>query len=139
MRDHYTLRGNVLDANSSKLIFESPQKNVGWIVDMFVVWPYNMDSNLYSAGKLVKGDITGISFDSSDAQDTRVIAWSQASGSTAESVGRDIIDPDHLITNELNVVNLSGQAISYLVHLRRVSVSNDQEILSIIKERQQNV
>jgi hypothetical protein len=98
-----------------------------------------MDSNLYSAGKLVKGDITNISFTNSDAQDTRVIAWSQASGSTAESVGRDIIDPDHLITNELNVVNLSGQAISYLVHLRRVSVTNDQEILSIIKERQQNV
>ena len=63
MRNHYTLRGNVLEPNSAKLVFESPQANTGWIVDYFVVWPYNMDSNLYTAGKLVKGGVTIISFD----------------------------------------------------------------------------
>jgi len=139
MRSHHTLRGVILAGNTSKKIFESPQENVGWIVDMFQVWSYNMDSNLYSAGKLWKGDVSAASMQNSDAWHSQAIAWSQTSGSVAESSGLNIIDPDHLITNELHVVNMSAQAISYLVHLRRVNVTDDQEILSIIKERQQNV
>lgn len=139
MKDRYTLRGVVLDANTSKLIFNSPEDNIGWIVESFYVWSWNMDANLYSAGKLVKGSVTNISFTNSDVQDSRVIAWSQTSGGVAESSAINIIDPQHLITNELYVVNLSGQAISYLVNLKRVQITNDQEIMSIIKERQQNV
>jgi len=139
MRDRYTLRGVVLDPNSSKVIFNSPQDNVGWIVESFYIWSWNMDANLYCAGKLVKGSVDGISFQNSDAQDSRVIAWAQSSGSVAESSAIAIIDPSHLIVNELYVVNLSGQAISYMVNLKRVSISDDQEIISIIKERQQNV
>jgi len=138
MRDRYTLRGVVLDANSSKVIFNSPQDNVGWVVESFYIWSWNMDANLYVAGKLVKGSVDGISFQNSDVQDSRVIAWAQSSGSVAESSSINIIDPAHLITNELYVVNLSGQAISYMVNLKRVSITDDQEIISIIKERQQH-
>lgn len=139
MRDRYTLRGVVLDANSSKEIFNSPQDHIGWVVESFYVWSWNMDANLYCSGKLVKGSIEGISFQNSDVQDSRVIAWAQSSGSVSESGSIQIIDPSHLIVNNLFVVNLSGQAISYMVNLKRVSISDDQEIISIIKERQQNV
>ena len=139
MRSHYTLRGVILDANSSKKIFESPQEGVGWVVDMFQVWAYNMDANLFTAGKLWKGDVTAASMQNSDAWHSQAIAWSQSSGSSTESTAMNIIDPDHLITNELHVVNMSAQACSYIVHLRRVAITDDQEIMSILKERQQNV
>lgn len=139
MRSHYTLKGVVLDANTSKKIFESPQQNVGWVVDMFQVWAYNMDANLFCAGKLVKGSVDNISMSDSDAQDSRVFAWSQTSGSVAESSAINIIDPDHIITNELHIVNMSAQACSYIVHLKRVTVSDDEDIIQRIKERQQNV
>ncbi len=139
MRSHYTLRGVILDANSSKKVFESPQEGVGWVLDMFQVWAYNMDANLFCAGKLWKGDPIAASMQNSDAWHSQAIAWSQSSGSVAESSAINIIDPDHLITNELHVVNMSSQAISYIIHLKRVAITDDQEIMSILKERQQNV
>jgi len=106
---------------------------------MFQVWAYNMDGNLFTAGKLWKGDPSDASFINSDAWHSQAIAWSQSSGSVAESSAINIIDPDHLITNELHVVNMSAQGCSYIVHLKRVNITSDQEIMSIIKERQQNV
>ena len=139
MKDHYTLRGVILDANTSKKIFTSPQRNTGWVVDMFQVWPYNMDANLYTAGKLWKGDVSAASMQNSDAWHSQAIAWSTFSGATAEAVAANIIDPDHVITSELHVVNMSAQACSYIVHLRRVTLSDDQEIMSLLKERQQDV
>jgi hypothetical protein len=139
MKDTRTLRGVILSGNESKKIFDSPQDNVGWIVEQFQVWSYNMDSNLYSAGKLWKGDPTAASLQNSDAWHTQAIAWSQTSGSVAESASLNIIDSDHLITNELHVVNMSAQAISYIVRLKRISITDDQEIMSIIKERAGNV
>jgi len=139
MKDHYTLRGVILDADASKKIFTSPQRNTGWVVDMFQVWPYNMDANLYTAGKLWKGDVSQASTQNSDAWHSQAIAWSTFSGSTAEAVGANIIDPDHVITSELHVINMSAQACSYIVHLRRVSLTDDQEIMSLLKERQQDV
>jgi hypothetical protein len=51
----------------------------------------------------------------------------------------DIIDPDHLITNELHVVNTAAQAISYMVVLEQKSITADEEVLSIIKEKSQDV
>ena len=139
MKDHYTLRGVILDPNASKKIFTSPQRNTGWVVDMFQVWPYNMDANLYTAGKLWKGDVAQASFQNSDAWHSQAIAWSTFSGATAEAVGMNIIDPDHVVTTELHVVNMSAQACSYIVHLRRITLSDDQEIMSLLKERQQDV
>ena len=139
MRTIHTLRGVVLDAGSSKKIFESPRSGTGWVVKEFYVWPYNMDSNLYSHGKLWKGDPTDASFVNSDAQNSQCFAWSATSGTTAESVRYDIIDPEHLITNELYVINTAAQAISYMVVLEQKEISADEEVLSIIKERSQDV
>jgi hypothetical protein len=139
MRSIHTLRGVILQGGDIKKIFESPQAGTGWIVKAFFVWPYNMDSNLYSHGKLWKGDPTGASLVNSDAQNSQCFAWSATSGATAESVRYDIIDPDHLITNELHVVNTAAQAISYMVVLEQKSITADEEVLSIIKEKSQDV
>ena len=139
MKEIHTLRGVVLQGGDTKKIFESPRSGTGWVVKAFYVWPYNMDSNLYSHGKLWKGDPTNASTQNSDAQNSQCFAWSATSGSTAEAVRYDIIDPDHLITTELYVINTAAQAISYMVILEQREITADQEVLSIIKERSQDV
>jgi hypothetical protein len=63
--------------------------------------------------------------------------------STSYSVNNktDVIDPDHVVIMDLYVqayTNGSDTRINYLIEIEPVELSNDQAILSLIKERSQD-
>lgn len=137
MRQVRTLRG-VVEAATKKVVLQNDMRNVGWRVKEFYFWPNNMDANPYVWGKLWIGNDDGGSLGFSDAQDNRAIGWAATSGATAESVGYNVLDPDHIITNELRVINGAGDSASYLIVLELQAISDDQEIMALIKERSQD-
>lgn len=137
MRGVQTLRGTI-DASTKKIVLTNDLKNVGWRVSEFYYWPNNMDANPYVWGKLWIGNDDSGSLGFSDAQDNRAIAWAASSGAQPASVAYTIVDPEHIIVNELRVINGAGDAAAYLIVLERLEISDDQEIIALIKERSQD-
>lgn len=137
MRAVHTLRG-VVEAAEKKIVFDNDLRNVGWKIKEFYYWPNNMDANPYVWGKLWIGNDDGGSLGFSDAQDNRAIAWAQGSGQTPESLVTTIVDPNHVVTGQLRVINGSGDSAAYLIILEQMTLSTDQEIMALIKERSQD-
>ena len=137
MRAIHTLRGTV-DAATKKIVFDNDLRNVGWKIKEFYYWANNMDANPYVWGKLWIGNDDGGSLSFSDAQDNRAIAWAQSSGTTAESLNTTFVDPDHVVTGQLRVINGAGDSAAYLIVLEQITLSTDQEIMALIKERSQD-
>jgi hypothetical protein len=137
MKSIHTLRG-VVQAAEKKIVFDNDLRNVGWKIKEFYYWPNNMDSNPYVWGKLWIGNDDGGSLGFSDAQDNRAIAWAQSSGTTPEALSTSIVDPDHIITGQLRVINGAGDNAAYLIVLEKMDLSTDQEIMALIKERSQD-
>jgi hypothetical protein len=137
MRAVHTLRG-IVPGSTKQRIFDNDLRNVGWKIKEFYLWPNNMDVNPYVWAKLWIGNDTGGSLGFSDAGDNRAIAWASASGSTAEALRWSVIDPDHIITNTLSVHSGSPESVAYLIVLEQMTLSDDEEIMALIKERSQD-
>ena len=138
MRSVRTLRGVILEGNAIKKVMDNDLRGLGYVITDFVVWPWNMDTNGYVSGKLWMGNDTDADTTNSQAQDNRAIAWSATSGATAEAVQYRIIDPEHIITNQLHVVNHAAIAMSYMITMRKVELSDNEEVMALIKERSQD-
>ena len=132
-----TLRG-VCTANTRKLVFNNDLSGYGWIVESFDVIPNDLDNMGQVWGKLWIGADTGGSLQYSDMADNRCIAWSVASGIAPEGTQYSIIDPDHIITEDLRVINGTGDSLGYLIRLRLVELTANEQIISIIKQRSQD-
>lgn len=142
MKQIRTLRG-VVNASSKKRIFNNDLRNVGWKVTAFHYWPNQMDNNANVWGKLWIGNDLGGSLSFSDAQDNRCIGWAAAGGgqlapSPNPATRWSLIDPDHVVTNTLTVINGAASAGAYLIELELMTLSDDQEIMALIKERSQD-
>lgn len=142
MKQVRTLRG-VATGSEKKYILQNDLRNVGWRVTKFYLWPNNMDANPYCWGKLWIGDDQGGSLGFSDAADNRAIAWGAAGGgqvapATNPATRWSIIDPDHIITNTLMIHSGTAESIAYLVELEMTALTDDQQVMALIKERSQD-
>ena len=142
MKQVRTLRG-IATGGQKKYILQNDLRNVGWRVTKFYLWPNNMDANNYCWGKLWIGDDQGGSLGFSDAADNRAIAWGSAGGGGpapgAHLASRwSIIDPDHIITNTLMIHSGTAESIAYLVELEMTALTDDQQVMALIKERSQD-
>jgi hypothetical protein len=120
------------------------------------------DGRLNHGYKVVNFYISaGVGFTTADAQavlsldydspatwnwgDNRQIGW--ASQRVADTSGGQplfsVLDPDHVIIMDLYIQGIVGSGggsdpINYLIELEPVALSNDQAILTLIKERSQD-
>ena len=142
MKGIRTLRGTIT-GSTKKEIFTNDLKNVGWIVKKFCMWPNDMDANPYVAGKLWIGDDDGGSLQFSGAGDNRAIGWAAAGGGgppPATNIASlwNLLDPDHIVTEALHVINHSTASAAYLVELEYKPLTDAEEIMSLIKQRSQD-
>jgi len=75
-----------------------------------------------------------------DASNNVQIAWaSQSTSATSRVMGFSIIDPQHLVIQDLWIQNIAdNEEANYLIELEAVEITSDQSILQMIKERSQN-
>ena len=137
MRDLHTLRG-LVPANTNEVVFDNDLRNVGWVIKEFYFWADGMDTNPYVWGKLWIGNDTNGATNASDIQDNRCIGWAWSAGNTGEAQMVTIVDPQHIVTGQLRVINGGGSESAYLIVLERKSLTTDQEIMALIKERSQD-
>jgi hypothetical protein len=137
-----TLRGIADSGVNKRLIVDDGRLNHGYRVVRFEIFPVDVASGASDCSGVLSLDYDGTTIEWR-ADDNRQIAWSSTTMSTTYSLNNktDIIDPDHVVIMDLWVLaytNATDARINYLVELEPVELTNDQAILSLIKERSQD-
>jgi len=132
----YSLRGRIAAGTKKELIVDDGRFNHGMIVKEFHVWGDDNDSRAQAA-LCLRSDNVGANWDASNGNQ---IAWAaqQGAGGTPDISVFSLIDPDHIVVQDLVLNNFGSTLANYLVILEARTLSDDQAILALIKERGQN-
>jgi len=147
-----TLRGSVkfpartfedpFNTGRRSLILDDGRINIGYRVVDFRIWNNDMCgkvNSFTSQAHLSMGvDITSAF---PDAADNREIAWAKYSPS--QNLFR-LTDPDHIVVRDLNIIfplvsNIESMSVNYYVLLEEYDITDQEAIISIIKEESQDV
>jgi len=136
----HTLRGTINSSEVRRLIIDDGILTEGHRITRFDIFPEDMTSG--------SADVQGMLVRESAAarqewlaEDNRQLAWSSTTMSTSNSLNNftSIIDPEHIVIRELYVTGYSNSGqINYLVVLEPVTLTQDQAVLQLIKERSQD-
>ena len=133
-----TLRGQIIvsgGAGKKNVIVADGLVNLGLKIKSFRVWP---TTNLPTSNKwysILSLDVIN-SLAEMEASDNRQFAWNYLDhGYSSE---RSIIDPDHIVNRDLflNIIGAST-TYNYLIEAQVVELSDDEAIITIIKETSQ--
>jgi hypothetical protein len=137
-----TLRGIANSGVTKRLIVDDGRLNHGYRVVRFEIFPVDMASAAADCSGVLALDYDATTLEWR-ADDNRQIAWSSTTMSTSYSLNNktDIIDPDHVALMDLWILaytNGSDDRVNYLIELETVDLTDDQAILTLIKERSQD-
>jgi len=138
-----TLRGQIAvtgGLGKKSLVASDGLINFGLRIIRFTVWPENGwtgGSDNTFTGILSLDTVSGGS--NMNAGDNTQFAWTFSSVHVASSVMnpvREIIDPDHIVNRDLflSMDNTTNGLFNYLIECQVVELSDDEAIISIIKE-----
>jgi hypothetical protein len=143
-----TLRGTVKEGETHRLVVDDGDLNHGYKVKRFIVssrYPANAANGCF--GTLHLDAITDPVWNWGD---NRQIAWaSTVVTSTGSSAGNnapfELVDPDHIVLRDLFLTIQVGNStadealVNYFVELETVEINDNQAVLTLIKERSQDV
>lgn len=129
------------------LILDDGRINIGYRVIDFRIWNGDMIGAFDAFGvqaHLAMGlDITSAL---PRADDNREIAWAVYNTSSGNIVSDfRLVDPDHIIVRDLNIVlpavenQLSDATVNYYILMEEYDITDQEAIISIIKEESQDV
>jgi hypothetical protein len=137
-----TLRGQLIEGENKRLIVDDGRLNHGYKVARFIVSgiPDSSSNDTYAT--------LSLDYDAPftwDWSDNRQIAWASSGVSAAGDVRGPwaLVDPDHVVIMDLWIQGRvsgsgGGSVVNYFVELEPVELTNDQAILTLIKERSQD-
>lgn len=137
-----TLRGQFTEGDVKRLIVDDGRLNDGYRVTRFVISgdPSSLGNDAYAT--------LGLQYDTPlvwDWGDNRQIGWASTNVAQTASLNDEfsVIDPNHVVLQDLYIqgqVSSSGGSsiINYLIVLEPMSLTDDEAILTLIKERSQD-
>jgi len=131
-----TLRGRLANGEKKDLIIDDGRLNHGMKIKSFHVWGIDNDSGAEMT-LCFNTESVGSNFDASNGNQ---IAWASQAGAAGvpAQYNFSLIDPNHVVVQDLILNNFGATVGNYLVIMEQVSLSDDQAILALIKERQQD-
>lgn len=131
----YTLRGRCAGGAKKDLIIDDGRFNHGMIVKEFHVWGVETDDDAEMT-LCLRSETTGTNWDASNSNQ---IGWAGQTGSAGSRLMHfSLIDPDHIVVRDLVLNNFGSGEGNYLVILEARTLSDDQAIMALIKERGQD-
>ena len=134
LRGQLTVSGGVARKN---VIVSDGLINAGLKVLSFTIWPANNPTG--GSNQLFTGIL---SLDTIASGSNRQFAWTYASTLTTALIQntRTIIDPDHIVNRDLflTMQNSSAGVYNYLIEAQVVELTDDEAIITIIKENSQS-
>jgi len=142
-----TLRGQIVVTGGgtakANLVVSDGLVNLGLRIKSFTVWKDQTPINATASLTAILSLDTIIAGSNMDAGDNRQFAWHQSSSSG--TVGQvypptSIIDPDHIVNRDLFLTldNTTSGTYNYLIEAQVVELSDDEAIITIIKETSQS-
>jgi len=144
----FPARGGGDPANTGRrsLILDDGRINVGYRIVQFRIWNAdstgNSDAFSSQAHLSMSLDITSAL---GDASDNREIAWAAYNTGTGYGIDQfSLVDPDHIVVRDLNLIfpivaNSNVSRVNYYVLMEEYDISDQEAIISIIKEESQDV
>lgn len=138
-----TLRGTVGNAETKRLIVDDGRLTHGYKVVRFEIFPVDVSSGAADCTGVLSLDYDGAT-EEWHAFDNRQIGWASSSLGGPYSVTNksEIIDPDHIVIQDLWIQAYSSVGanprINYLIQLEPRNITENEAILSLIKERSQD-
>lgn len=133
-----TLRGRLEDNFVHRLIVDDGRTNHGYIVKEFYVWPSGVSDDGVFATLGTQYDMIG----GANAGDNRQIAWAGSAwgtGGSTQAGAFNVVDPDHVVITDLWIRRENAaDECNYLVILEPITLSEDEAIMALIKERSQD-
>ena len=140
MKKTRTLRGILNDNETRRLIVDDGRATNGYKVTSFMVFGNDMSSGAADCTGTLAINFKG-AVEDWDASDNRQIGWAGYTQSTsyAPLFQKGTLDPDHIVITDLYVhARSNATKINYLITLEKVTISEDESILQLIKERAQD-
>lgn len=130
-----TIRGQievVAGVGKLNLVIADGLINYGLRITDFQVWPTTIGNQEFIA--LLSLDV-GLPGAAMNAGDNRQIAWNFFS----DDDYRKIIDPDHIVNRDLflSMMDTAAGTYNYLIECQVVELTDDEAIITIIKETSQ--
>lgn len=133
-----SLRGRLEDTNVHRLIVDDGRTTHGYLVKEFHVW---VDGGGAEGVYAVLGNQYDMS-PGGNAGDNRQIAWAGngwSTGANPVASSFNVVDPDHVIITDLYIQRINPvDNCNYLVILEPITLSEDEAIMALIKERSQD-
>lgn len=133
----HTLRGRVDQLSVKRLIIDDGMLNMGHRVVEFHLWVVGG----ISSGNDVEAALA-IDYDAKptwDASDNRQIGWAgMTTTNTTRMMQWSLLDPDHIVIRDLYLNNFGSDPANYLIVVEPVTLSDDEAVLQLIKERSQD-
>ena len=136
-----TLRGSLAPAEIRQLVVDDGIFTNGLRITFFSVWQSQLGAGLTAVGCLSTND-TILSAALLPANEPAVFAWSAMSTGNATDIqvaSFDRIDPDHVVNEELFIHNRAGTDLEYLIVCEPYTMSEDEGVLQLVKNKQQSV
>jgi hypothetical protein len=137
-----TLRGQFIEGETKRLVVDDGRLNHGYKVVRFVIAgdPSSSGNDAFATLSLdYDAPVTW------NWGDNRQIGWASTNvqGTAGLEPPFSVLDPDHVVIMDLYIqgqVSSSGgsDVINYLIELEPMELTDDQAILSLIKERSQD-
>ena len=139
-----TLRGQIIvtgGVGRKNIIVSDGLVNLGLKINSFTVWNIDAPTATAKFTSILSLDTISSGADM-NAADNRQFAWSFFTTSSANPAGtavRTIIDPDHIVNRDLFLTmdNSSNGTYNYLIEAQVVELTDDEAIITIIKETSQ--
>lgn len=132
----HTFRGRLAPSEQRRIIVDDGRFTHGMRITKFQTFP------VITSGAQLSSATLATQFDSlpnMDAEDNRQIAWSVTAYDVVTVTTQSVIDPNHVVVQDLYVRNNTpGEEVNYLIIAEAITLSEDQAILALIKERSQD-
>lgn len=138
-----TIRGeiDVIGGQGKKnLILADGLVNYGLKINKFQIWKQDQLSAAFEMSAILSLDVINPA-QTAEAGDNRQFAWStiERSASVIILPGTTIIDPDHIVNRDLFLnLNATDGRYNYLIEAQVVELTDDEAIITIIKETSQS-
>lgn len=131
-----TMRGQIGGLETKQIVVDDGNINRAYKVKEFRVFPTSVAGSRDVEATLALDYDAGASW---NASDNRQIGWAaMTTTNTTRIMEFSIIDPDHVVVRDLYVKTNTADPGNYLIVLEAISISDDEAVLQILKERSQD-
>lgn len=138
MTREYTMRGTMGPTETTRsLVVDDGRYTHGFVIEEFRVWAAGptMPAGFNANGCLSFLETPPATM---NADQTGTLAWAAWMEDTTNGVSQFwILDPDHVVNQDLYVHNLGGTSMNYLIRMRPIVMSPNQGVLQLVKSQNQ--